>query len=174
MINLGSMKYFFVLLMLITTTAVAQDFKISTFQDSTVIKDVDLAIDPFQFGENPLAQLRKFKSTISKEPVKNIHVENKVDTVYRFKIRKDNFAVYKVDETKNFLITASVRSKKFKTGQGIRTGMKKEQIEKILARYNLKNIPGCLVLENAEVYQVVILRFKKKKLMKIEFEGYFD
>lgn len=171
---LTHMKYIFIAFTLITTTSVAQNFSVKTFKDSTVVKDTNLAIDPFGFGENSLAVLKKYKAKVSKEPVKNQHVENKIDTVYRFKIKKDNFAVYKVDQQKNFLITASVRSKKFKTEQGIKTGMKKAQVEKALSRYSVKNIPGCLVLENADVYQVAILRFKKKKLKKIEFQGYFD
>jgi hypothetical protein len=168
------MKYLLIAFVLITTTSVAQNFTISTFQDSTIVKGANLAMDPFQLGDNPLANLKKYKSKITKEPIKNLHIENKIDTLYRFTIKKDYFVVYKVDEQKNFLVTATVRSKKFKTDQGFKTGMKKMQVEKILARYNVKTIPDCLVFENEEVYQVVILRFKKKKLVKIEFVGYLD
>lgn len=168
------MKYLLIAFVLITTTSVAQNFSVKTFKDSIIVKDANFAIDPFGFGENSLRALKKYKAKVSKEPVKNQHVENKIDTVYRFKINKDKFAVYQVDQQKNFLITASVRSKKFKTEQGIKVGMKKTQVGKALSHYNVKNIPSCLVLENADVYQVVILRFNKKKLKKIEFQGYFD
>lgn len=168
------MKYCLFLLILVATTSFAQDFKINTFPDSTIVKGANIANDPFQFADNPLTKLKSLKSKVTKEPVKNLHVEKKVDTIYRFKIRKDNFMVYKVDEQKNFLITANIRSKKFKTEHGIHTGMKKEQIEKILDRYHLKNIQRCLVLENDEVYQVVVFRFKKRKLSRIEFIGYLD
>jgi hypothetical protein len=148
--------------------------------DSLIIRDENITVNPFKFGDNALNHLR-FKTGLKKpvvevSPIANTHVPGQIDSIYTFKFKKDVFRTYKVTGVrKNFLMDADISTKRFVTKHGIKTGMKKKEITRLLSSYKIGTIPGYLVLENSEFYEYFRFKFNKRNVLKrIEFQGYFD
>ena len=152
----------------------SQDIEVLTSGDSLTIRSMSIASNPFNFGNHSLENLVKLNPKISTETVKNPHVENKIDTIFTFSLGTDKFKVYKVDKEINILTDADILTTRFKTKQGIRVGMTKREIVKLLSDYKLTSIPNHLILENLEVPEFLTFEFSKDKLTKIIFDGYID
>lgn len=168
------MKWFGFILFLIGTQSFAQTFEITQFTDSLIIRDANITANPFSFGEDPLAYLKKFKPKTEKELFENNHVAGKIDTIHHFTIGQDKFSIFQVSNENTWLLTSKVITSKFKTHQGIHVGNTKTEVIQLLKAYNLKTIPDGLVLENSEYYEYFLIRFKKEKVYSIEFSGYYD
>jgi hypothetical protein len=167
-------KFYIILLLTITTRLLSQDFKVATKGDTLTIRAINITTDPFQFGDNPLSYLEKFDPRRTFETVENNHVENKIDTTFTLTIGKDNFKVTKWDKDQTGLLSADLTTNKFKTKHGLQIGMKKNEVIEKLRVYKLKSIPGLLILEDGEVYELLILKFTADRLTKITFQGYYD
>ena len=144
--------------------------------DSLFIDDSKLVNDPFGFGKKPLTYLKsklKSKKSIEVSPIPNQYVEHQVDTSYKLKFAKDSFQVYQTGKGVQFLISARVVTKKFKTRHGFQVGMSKPKILAILKAYPIEQIPGSLFLGNLD-YSFVKLAFKGDTLDEIVYFGYLD
>lgn len=168
------MKWILCLIPLISTQTFAQTFEVVEFPDSLVIRDENITVNLFSFGEDPLAKLLTFKPKIEKELFENNHVEGKIDTIHHFRIGRDKFSIFQVAKDNNWLLSANVVTQKFKTRQGICVGQHKVDVINLFKKYDLKKLPDCLVLENSEVYEFMVIRFKKGVVSSIEFDGYYD
>ena len=169
------MRGFCILILLtIATRLLSQDFELVTTGDTVTIRATNITNDPFRFGNNPLGYLQKFKPKSTYETYENNHVEGKIDTTFTLTIGKDNFKVTKWDNEENGLLNAYVTTNKFKTRLGVQIGMRKNEVVEKFSKYGLKTVHGDLVLENMEVYELLVFRFTEDKLTKIEFHGYYD
>ena len=164
-----------VLILISATRLLCQDVEIIASKDSLTIKSPNIATHlSFDFGKSPLNHLMKLNPKISIQTIENYHVENKVDTIFTLSIGKDKFVIYKVDEEINILLDAEIITTKFKTKQGIRVGMKKQDVLKFFTSYGVKSIPNFLILENLEYPEFVTFQFNKDTLIRIVFDGYID
>lgn len=169
------MKNLFLLLLLAAaSTLQGQDFEVITSGDTLTIRESNVATDPFGFGNNPLIYLQKGNPEKTFKTYPNRHVENKIDTVFSLAYGKDRFEVMKWDENENGLVTAEVTTGNFKSRQGLKVGMKKNEVINKMSKYGLKIIPGYLILENLEVYELITFKFSGDTLSKITFQGYID
>lgn len=169
------MKGFCIILLLtITTRLLSQDFELIIKGDTLAIREINITNDPFHFGDNPLNYLQKFNPTTTFKTYNNIHAENKVDTTFTLTIGKDTFEIIKWHKDQNWLFGANLTTNKFRTKCGLQIGMKKNDVIQHLSRYKLKSIPEHLILEETEVYQLIIFEFSADKLTSINFLGYSD
>lgn len=168
------MRHLFILFLLTVTRLQSQDFEIIASGDTLTIRESNVATDPFGFGDNPLKHLQKGNPRKTFQTYPNRHVENKIDTVFTLTSGKDHFEIMKWDENENGLVKAEVTTGNFKTRQGLKVGMKKNEIISKMSKYGLKIIPGYLILENLEVYELITFKFTGDTLSKITFQGYID
>lgn len=169
------MKGFCIILLLtITTRLLSQDFELTTKGDTLTIRALNITNDPFQFGDNPLNYLQKFNPKTTYKTYNNIHAENRIDTTFTLTIGKDTFEIIKWHKDQNWLFGANLTTNKFRTKYGLQIGMKKNDIIQQLSKYKLKSIPGHLILEEIEVYQLIIFEFTADRLTNIDFLGYSD
>lgn len=168
------MKWLGYLLFLTSSQSLAQTFEIAHFTDSLIVQDADITLNPFSFGDEPLIYLKKFNPTIKKELFENNHVDGKIDTIHNLTIGSDKFSVFQATKTDTWLLSAEVKTSKFKTRLGIHVNQTKEEVIQLLKIYNLKSLPNCLVLENIEYSEYLLIRFRKGKVASIGFSGYYD
>ena len=152
----------------------SQDVEVLTSGDSLTIRSTNITNNPLNFGNHSLDNLLKLNPKTSVETVLNPHVENKIDTIFTFSLGTDKFKVYKVNKEKNILTNADLLTNRFKTRQGIKVGMTKQEVVKLLSEYRLTTIPNYLVLENQEVPEYLTFKFSKDKVAKIIYDGYID
>lgn len=93
-----------ILFLTVTTILYGQDTEIINKGDTTTIRSLNITIDPFLFGDNPLGFLKMLDSRVSKQTFENRHVDNKIDTVFTFTIGTDMFSVYQWDKNENALV----------------------------------------------------------------------
>jgi hypothetical protein len=165
---------FIILLLTCTTRLFGQEIEIITTGDSTIVRATNIASNPFMFGDNPLISLLKLNPKMTIQTFNNRHVDNKVDTAFTLTIGNDSFEIYKWTETENGLLNATVTTSKFITKHGLQIGMRKTEVIEKLKKYGLKSIPGQLILENMEIYELLTLKFTGDSLTRIEFQGYMD
>lgn len=163
-----------ILLLTCTSRLFGQEIEIRTTGDSTIVKATDIASSPFLFGGNPLSSLLKLNPNIAIQTFSNRHVDNKIDTAFTLTIGNDIFKIYKWTEAENGLLNATVTTSRFKTKHGLQIGMEKTEVIEKLDKYGLKSITGQLILENIEIYELLILKFTGDRLTRIEFQGYID
>lgn len=169
------MRGFFIILLLTWTAQLfSQDIEIRTTGDTTIVRATNIASDPFMFGDNPLNSLLKLNPKKVIQTFNNRHVDNKVDTAFTLTIGNDRFEIYKWSEAENGLLNANVTTNKFKTKHGLQIGMKKNEVIERLNKFGLKSIPGQLILEDMEIYELLTLKFTGDRLTRIEFQGYID
>jgi len=167
-------EFCIILLLTIATRLLSQDFEVATKGDTLIIRAINITNDPFQFGDNPLSYLQRFNPRRTFETFENNHVENRIDTTFTLTIGKDNFKVTKWDKDQTGLLSADLTTNKFKTKHGLQIGMKKNDVIDKLSKYKVKSIPGHLILEDMEVYELLIFKFTANRLTKITFQGYYD
>jgi len=163
-----------ILLLTIATRLLSQDFEVASKGDTLTIREINITSNPFQFGDNPLSYLQKFNPTKTFRTYKNIHGENRIDTTFTLIIGKDTFEISKWNKDKNWLFGANVTTNKFRTKHGLQIGMKKNEVIHQLTKYKLKSIPRHLILEEIEIYQLIVFEFAGDRLTNITFLGYSD
>ncbi len=169
------MKYRILILLFIVTGRVqSQDFDVVLSLDTLTIRETNIATDPFGFGENPLAYLKENKPKVTFLTSQNRHVDNKTDTVFTLTFDKDHFEVMKWDASANGIVAAELTTANFVTRYGLRVGLRKKEVIGKLSKYGIKTIPGYLILENLEVYELITFKFTGDILSKILFQGYID
>jgi hypothetical protein len=172
------MKIVFVLACVLCTNCLfGQSYNITLHGDSLTIADELLANNPFNFGVDPLSYLTTKipgpPPDIEISQTSNLHVVDKIDSSFSIKFGSDEFYVYQLRHRKNILTSAVVNSDRFTTSHGIRTGMTKAEIIKILSMYPLETIPKYLILSNLDTESLRLI-FENEALTKIEFHGYID
>lgn len=165
-----------VILTLLTIELSAQDIEIVLRADSLIIRDMNIATNPFSFGNDPLSHLTKSQPypKIDTGLFENRYIPNKVDTLYSLTFGSDKIKIYKWSNESSAVLNASIATDRFSTKHGIKVGMEKTGIIKALQKYNIASIPKYLILENFEYTEVLIFEFTGKTLKKIEFQGYVD
>ena len=82
----------FILILVNSSRLFGQDFEILTSGDSVTIQASNIATNySFDFGKSPLSFLTKFNPKVKTQTIENMHVENKVDTIYNLSIGADKF-----------------------------------------------------------------------------------
>jgi hypothetical protein len=172
------MKVIFQIIFIIGTIhSFGQDREVVLKGDSLFVRDENMVTNTFNFGHDPLSHLNSIKSlkpTVEISIVANRHVDNLMDTIYTIKFGPDSFVVYKLSIGENVLLSADVRTSRFATKHGIKVGMTKFQVSSLLKDYNLRTLPGYLILANFEIVEYLRLEFNYDILKRIEFQGYFD
>ncbi len=163
-----------ILFVIIATKLLGQDFQLAIQGDTLTIRVENITSDPFQFGTNPLSYLQKFNPAKTFRIYKNIHAENRIDTIFTLTVGKNTFEIMKIFKDQNWLFYANVTTNKFRTKHGLEVGMEKNDVIKQLEMYKLKSIPGYLIFEETEVFQSIVFEFTGKRLTKITFLGYSD
>jgi hypothetical protein len=155
-----------------TVQLFGQDSEISTSEETTIVKAINIVDNPFMFGDNPLSQLNKLNPKTEIQTFNNRHVETKIDSVFTLTIGDDVFIIFKGGKTENGLLNADLTTTKFKTKHGIQVGMSKNEVIEKLSKYGLKSIPTQLVLQDIEIYQLLMLVFTGDRLTRIKFQGF--
>ena len=166
-----------IILILGTVEVFGQAGEVLIKGDSLIIRDTNIATNPFNFGKDPLTYLTTKVQPLPKKGMElysNRHVDNKVDTAFNLEFGKDKFHICKWGNEENAILYAELATNKFSTKHGIRIGMKKTDVVKILHRYKVVSIPKYLVLENSEIIEYLKLDFSGETLKRIEFQGYMD
>jgi hypothetical protein len=147
-----------------------------TTQSEITITDESFIDDPFQFGKVTEDNLRNtFKDLkIEKEPIKNVHVKNQIDSILSIKVYNSEFVLYKLPH-EQFLETAVVRDENIRLNKDIHIGMTKDQFkEKFDELKDHKNIPSRILIGRKETQEYLIFSFSKNRLKEIEYNGYVD
>jgi hypothetical protein len=170
-------RFFQILFILGSIESFGQHKEVILRGDTLFVRDQNIATNPFNFGRDPLTYLNstiKFsKPTIENNTVANRH-DNTVDTTYVVKFGQDSFSLYKWDKEENALLYSVIKTERFATKHGIKVGMTKAQIKRLLKDYSIRIIPRYLILENIEIEEYLSLEFNKDILNRIEFQGYLD
>lgn len=166
----------FLLSLLLGPTAIlAQEFHVSQAGDTLTISAYGLTSDPFKFGASPIEHLMKLHpTTVRTKRVENVHVSNKVDTIFTLSFPSASFDVYKVESDMEIICGALVTSTRFETSQGIRVGQTKSEVQKLLAGYKVSRIPRFLVLGEFDAVQYLLIEFRNDRVLSIFFSGYID
>ncbi|HLU93525.1 MAG TPA: hypothetical protein VKZ54_05345 [Membranihabitans sp.] len=144
-----------------------------TKNDTLTIVNSEWTEEPFSLGPDPLSKLISFGNIqLDWEPIKNRHVENQIDTVYRISMKRDFFEVYKA-RSQNWITKAMVRSDHFQSDRGIKVGMTKTKMKKKL-NLTMDELPDYIRLKSQEVEQWVVYKFESDTLLSINFRGYLD
>ncbi|CAL2107594.1 conserved hypothetical protein [Tenacibaculum sp. 190524A02b] len=115
--------------------------------------------------------LHKSKFKIVKEPIKNRHIDNLIDTIVTSKFKNSEIITYQ-GHSKKWVTKAKIRDSDFELNNFIIVGTKGYVIEKSLA----KGIQtDTLKIGNLEQTSVFSLIFDKSGILKlIEYNGYVD
>ncbi len=141
------------------------------------ILDEDFVNKPFEMDTLTVASLeeafpRLYK--IKKEPIKNVHVKNQIDTLVTVIIKNSQFIFYKTPEHE-FITSAIVTNSIIKFSRDIRVGMtQKEFKSKFEKLKNLNALPVEVTISGNEASGNIVFTFKQGKLVKGEFIGYVD
>ena len=147
-----------------------------TTQTELTISDENFIDKPFQFGKVTVENLRnEFKNLkILREPIKNVHVKDQVDSILTIKIGNSEFILYKLPE-QQFLENAIIMDGNIKLNKDIHVGMTKEEFkEKFEELKSKKSIPSRILVGRKETQEYLIFSFKNNRLKEIEYNGYVD
>lgn len=147
-----------------------------TTQTELTISDENLIDNPFQFGKVTEDNLRsEFKDLkIQREPIRNVHVKDQIDSILSIKINNSEFVLYKLPD-EQFLESAVVRDANIKLNKDIHVGMTKDQFkEKFDELKTMKHIPSRILVGRKDTQEYLIFSFSNKKLKEIEYNGYVD
>lgn len=169
------MKTIFPILFLIAIQSFGQDYYIEVKSDTLIIKQTKITTyDPFQFGSNPKSTLEKLKFEKTFRTYENVHVENKIDTLFTFQRGGDLFEVFKSNAEENWLVGAIITTRNFSTSKKLQIGVSKADVVSRLSDYKINNIPTYLILEDLEIPERLIFTFSNQRITKIEYIGYYD
>ncbi len=107
---------------------------------------------------------------LKKEPVRNRHVENVIDTIKRYTFKKSSLAFYKGSNFE-FIFSAAIKNSEIVLETDIKTGMSKATFEKILGK---KFESAVVKVGDVEQLNLFIFTFHKNRLISITFDGYID
>lgn len=165
-------------LILATAEAFGQDGEVLSKGDSLLIRDANIAINPFNFGKDPLTYLTTKVCPLTGKKTKlhkNRHVRNKVDTAFHLKFAGDKFVIYKWGREENAILRALLTTSKFSTKHGIKVGMTETDVINLLKKkYEVTSIPEHLILENSVTNQYLKIDLNGDTVSRIEFHGYID
>lgn len=161
------MKLFTVLLMGFPFLSFGQETKnLSYIQNDSFVSNT--------FGFPPtIANFKKNYGTlfsITKTPVKNIHEETIVDTIYTFSAGKTKIEVYKARH-QDLLQSAYIDTDKISLKFNIKIGDTKDDIGR---RLGTKITSDKVQIGDLEQLQVYTLTFSNGKLTSIIYEGHVD
>jgi len=169
------MKTIFPILFLITIQSFGQDYFVEVKSDTLIIKQAKITTyDSFQFGNNPKSALEKLKFEKTFRTYENVHVENKIDTLFTFKRDGDLFEVFKSNADENWLVGATITTRNFSASKKLQIGLSKANVVGRLSEYSIKDIPTYLILEDLEIPERLIFTFSNQRITKIEYIGYYD
>ncbi len=140
------------------------------------ISDSSFIDNPFQFGKVTEDNLRsEFKDLkIEREPIKNVHVKNQIDSILSIKVDNSEFVLYKLPH-EQFLESAVVRDENIRLNKDIHVGMTKDQFkEKFEELKDRKHIPSRILVGRKETQEYLIFSFSNNRLKEIEYNGYVD
>ena len=149
---------------------------IDTTQAELTIVDESLIDNPFKFGKVTVDNLKnEFKNMeIQREPIKNLHVKNQVDSILTIKVNKSEFILYKLPK-EQYLESAVIRDKNILLNKDIHIGMSKEQFKaKFDSLKGRKYIPSKISVGRKETQEYLIFTFSGDHLKEIEYTGYVD
>ena len=149
---------------------------IDTTQTELTVIDENLIDNPFPFGKVTVDRLKdEYKDLkIQKEPIKNLHVKNQVDSILTIKVDNSEFILYKLPK-EQYLESAVIRDKTIVLNKDIHVGMTKEQFkEKFDSLRGRKFIPSKISVGRKETQEYLIFTFSGNQLKEIEYNGYVD
>lgn len=147
-----------------------------TEQTELTVIDESFIDNPFQFGKVTVNNLRnEFKNIkILKEPVKNLHVKNQIDTILTITVNNSEFILYKLPK-EQFLESAVIKDGNILLYKGIHVGMTKDQFKEVFDSLKGKEfIPSKVVVGRKETQEYLIFTFSNNRLKEIEYNGYVD
>ncbi len=150
--------------------------EIDTSQTELTVIDENFIDNPFQFGKVTVDNLQsKFNNLkILKEPIKNMHIKNQVDSILTIKINNSEFILYKLPK-EQFLESAVIKDKNILLSKDIHIGMTKNQFkEKFDALKGREYIPSKVSIGRKETQEYLIFTFSGNRLKEIEYNGYVD
>lgn len=140
------------------------------------IVDEDFIDNPFEFGKVTVDNLRhEFTNIkIEREPIKNLHIKNQIDSILTVRINNSEFILYKLPK-EQFLESATIRDKDIKLNKDIHVGITKEQFkEKFDSLRGKKSLPSKILVGRKETQEYLIFTFSNNRLKEIEYNGYVD
>ena len=142
--------------------------------DSLIVTDDGLTSNPFNFGSDPITEIRnRFNPKYTIQTFFNRHVEDVVDTVFTFYINNSSVDIYKVD-SENFILSAHILSENITSKHGIKVGMTKSEFAKKFKDYELTTIPDYVKLASSTLEESFEIIFKEDRIASIKFTGYVD
>ena len=185
-IKISPIKIFFIVFFLIFTfqdckkeekeVLTKDNNEIDTTQTELTLIDENFIDNPFQFGKVTVNNLQNtFKNLkIQREPIKNLHVKNQVDSILTIKFDNSEFILYKLPK-EQYLESAVIKDKQIMLNKNIHVGMtKKEFKEKFDALKGRKYIPAKVSIGRKETQEYLIFNFSGNYLKEIEYSGYVD
>lgn len=168
------MKLTFLIVFLFPFVVLGQDERVKYLKDSLVINDDGLTNNPFNFGPNPISEIRnRYNPKFTIKTFFNRHVDNAVDTVFTFYIGKSTIDIYKVD-SENFILSALILSDDIISKHGIKVGMTKLDFANKFGDYELSAIPDYVKIASLTIEESFEIIFKEEKIASIKFTGYVD
>ena len=150
--------------------------EIDTAQTELTIVDESFIDNPFKFGKVTVNNLQNtFKDLkIKKEPIKNLHIKNQVDSILTIKINNSEFILYKLPR-EQFLESAVIKDQNIILNKDIHVGMTKQEFkEKFDTLKGRKYIPSKVSIGRKETQEYLIFNFSGNHLRDIEYSGYVD
>jgi hypothetical protein len=150
--------------------------EIDTTQTELTIVDESFIDNPFKFGKVTVNNLQNtFRNLkIQRQPIKNIHVKNQVDSILTIKISNSEFILYKLPK-EQFLESAVIKDKNIVLNKDIHVGMTKQEFKKKFdALKERKYIPPKISIGRKETQEYLIFTFGGNLLKEIEYSGYVD
>jgi hypothetical protein len=153
-----------------------ENSEIDTTQTELTIVDENFIDNPFQFGKVTVNNLQNtFKDLeIQREPIKNLHVKNQVDSILTIRIKNSEFILYKLPK-EQYLESAVIKDKNIMLNNDIHIGMTKQEFkEKFEVLKDRKHIPSKVSIGRKETQEYLTFIFGGNLLKKIEYSGYVD
>ncbi len=153
-----------------------ENSKIDTTQTEFTFADESFIDNPFKFGKVTVDNLQSaFKNLkIQREPIKNLHVKNQVDSILTVKIDNSEFILYKLPK-EQYLESAVIKDKNIMLNKDIHVGMTIQEFkEKFDALKRRKFIPPKISIGRKETQEYLIFTFSGNYLKEIEYNGYVD
>jgi len=148
----------------------------SAIDSGARVIDNNFAYHPFENEfEGILNEVGDYE--LEKEPFKNIHMDDQVDTILHIRFDDSSIDYYKeTTQTEGIILTADIKSSRVTFKKGIKIGMSQQALLELFEDQNLdlsENIDRILV-EDEEQFNSVELIFIDRKLSQVKYTGYFD